>query len=128
MGVLRDSNIAQLYWHLREGAQRCIKAADLQGEHPSALEDWLGPTEELLQHASSRDLELMLQLRQFIPDWLLVRPPSAQVVQCQCVNMSNLEPSFCVHIAALDDLALRVEIYTDGWQHMLRGGGAMLFF
>ena len=79
VGVLRNLNIAELYWRLREGAQCCIKAAGLQGKHPSVLEDWLGATEALAQHATSRDMELVLQLRQFFPDWLPVSASSAPV-------------------------------------------------
>ena len=59
---------APLYWSLREGVQNCLKALHLLGQHPSALEDWLGLTEFLAQHATKHDMELMMRLRQMFPD------------------------------------------------------------
>ena len=94
VGVLRDLNIAQLYWHLRVGAQRCMEAADIQERHVSSLADLLGPAEALAQHATSRDMELMLNLRKFFPDWLPVRAPSAHNKWCHsamsvCTNAQS---------------------------------------
>jgi len=59
---------APYYWSLREGVQNCLKASNLLGQHPSALEDWLGLTEILAKHATEHDMELMLRLRQMFPD------------------------------------------------------------
>ncbi len=105
---MRDA-LAPFYWSLREGAQRCLKAADLQGKHPSLLGDWLGPTEALLQHATSRDMELMLKLRQFFPNRLPVRAPSPHdsvgvSVQRPPVGMHIARPCFCAHVAGLSNL------------------------
>ena len=60
------------YWKLREGAQQCLKAAHLQGQHLSLLQGWLGPIAVLVEHATKHDMELVMKLRQFFPDRLQV--------------------------------------------------------
>lgn len=64
------------YWSLREGAQQCLEAAQLQGQHPSLLQDWLGAFEVLVEQLTRNDMELAMKLRRFFPDKLQVRYPT----------------------------------------------------
>ena len=71
---------------LREGVLQCLEAAHLEGQHPSVLEDWLGPLEEFEEYATNADMEVVFTVRRFFPEALQVRCPT--VLNIQFVLMS----------------------------------------
>ena len=77
------------YLSLREGVLQCLEAADLEGQHPSVLEDWLGPLEEFDEYTTNADWEVLFTVRSFFPEALQVRSPftlHAQVVLTSAVQ------------------------------------------
>ncbi len=56
------------YRSLLNGLHQCLKAAHLQGTHPSLLQGWLGPAESLAQNNTSYDMGLMMQLQRIFFD------------------------------------------------------------
>ena len=52
------------FWRLRQDAQQCLKAAHLPCQDLSLLEEWLGPVEELAQHATGDDMDLLSRVRE----------------------------------------------------------------
>ena len=66
---------APVYRSLCEGAQQCLEAAHLQGQHPSMLQGWLGPADVLAQHGTKHDIDLMVSLQWSLFNNLEVRIP-----------------------------------------------------
>ncbi len=63
---------APSYRSLHEGAQQCLMAVRLHKKHLSLLQNLLGPTEELAQHATMHDLTLMMKVQRKLLDQLQV--------------------------------------------------------
>lgn len=59
---------ASAYRALSDAAQQRLKAANLEGQHLSGLEAFLGEPCCLAKHATKADLKLMLRLRRLLPD------------------------------------------------------------